>query len=164
MGKIFSVFGNFYKKSFLSKSGISFRGKIILDEESNRIYGYCNLLDTLQTWRSQYFLAGTITENGDGTRGAAVYRLSNDPAQEPIMFLISNFDIPDRSVWATPNSFDTFLCKGEATFHFVELPYSPEAEKDIKRKYNIINDTVGINGSLLWHLERREEIAMVSMM
>ena len=147
MSRIFRISGNFMQFGRWSEPDPSFSGKIVVNEE-NEFCGFCEELhhsNVLDVDRIRY-IAGAFAENGrNGRRGVALYKMSNDPEQSPLMYVVPDLVIPDSGSWAALSIFGFFQEKGRAKIIVEEEVFSKEEENSIKAKYDALNQ--GINGN-----------------
>ncbi len=151
MGRIFSISGNFTQFGRWSEPDPSFSGKIVVNDE-DEFYGFCDELykSTMSDINRTRYLAGAFAENSrNGQRGIAFYKMSNDPVQAPLMYVIPDLENPESGSWAALSVFGHFEEQGKARVIIAEEAFSEEKENDIKTKYEALDKRINGNDELL---------------
>ena len=151
VSRIFNISGNFMQFESWCEPDPSFVGKIVLTEE-DEFYGFCEELyasDMSDINRIRY-IAGAFAKNGrNGQQGIAFYKMSNDPEQAPLMYVVPDLTDPETGVWAALFIFGGFQEQGKAKVTITEEPYSKEEEDRIKVKYQNLDEEINGNDELL---------------
>lgn len=151
MSRIFSISGNFTQYGMWSEPDPSFVGKIVATDD-DEFYGFCEELycnDMSDINRTRY-LAGAFAKNGrNGRQGISFYKLSNDPEQAPLMYVVPDLTYPKSGSWGALFRTGFFLKQGKAKVIIEEEDYSKEEEDRIKAKYQALNKKGRYNHELL---------------
>ncbi|MBR5389597.1 hypothetical protein IK146_03500 [Candidatus Saccharibacteria bacterium] len=147
MSRILSISGNFVQFGRWSEPDPSFSGKIVVNEK-DEFFGFCDELyrsDMSDINRIRY-IAGAFAPNGrNGARGIAFYKMSNDPEQSPLMYVVPDLTNPESGSWAALSIFGYFQEQGKSKVIVTEEVYSEEEENRIKAEYCALDK--GINGN-----------------
>ncbi len=96
------------------------------------------------------FLAGAFAPNGkDGKTGIAFYKMSNDPIQAPLMYVVPNLDNVECGSWAALGLFGYFEPQGKAKITVEEVVYSEDEENHIKSQFEKVDKSINGNDQLL---------------
>lgn len=148
MSKIFKISGNFMQYNVWSEPNPSFTGEIIVDD-AGVFCGYCTELYNSRKSEVR-FLAGAFAPNGrNGKTGIAFYKMSNDPIQAPLMYVMPDLDNVQSGSWAAPGLFGYFEPQGKAKITIEEATYSEDDESRIKSQFEEVDKSVNGNGQLL---------------
>ena len=151
MSRIFKISGNFVQNGEWAKPDPSFTGKIVVDD-NNEFYGYCDELysSSMSEINRIRYLSGVFATNIEsGQRGIAFYKMSNDRKQAPLMYVVPDLTDPEGGTWAALTEFGYFLEMGKSKITVEEEPFSEEEEKNIKAKYDNLDENVNHNKDLL---------------
>lgn len=148
MSKIFKISENFMQHNVWSEPSPSFTGEIIVDD-AGVFCGYCTELYNSRKSEVR-FLAGAFAPNGkNGKTGIAFYKMSNDPIQAPLMYVMPDLDNVQSGSWAAPGLFGYFEPQGKAKITIEEATYSEDDESRIKSQFEEVDKSVNGNGQLL---------------
>ena len=152
MSKLFKISGNFVQYGEWSTPDPSFAGEIFVDD-ANVFCGYCNELydsDMLSEINKTRFLAGALAPNGkNGKTGIAFYKMSNDPIQSPLMYVIPDLENIQSGEWAALGGFGYFEPQGKAKITIDEITHSEDKENYIKSQFEKVDRSIGVNDQLL---------------
>ena len=161
MSRIFSISGNFMQYGEWAEPNPSFSGKIVVDE-NDEFYGFCEELyaNTMSDINRIRYLAGAFANNGrDGKRGIAFYKMSNEPRQAPLMYVIPNLEAPKTGSWAALSAFTgLFDFQGKADITVEEEAFSAEEEANIKAKYDALDKRINGHDELLEQIQCCKDI------
>lgn len=152
MSRIFKISGNFAKYGKWSEPDPSFSGEIVVDEKYqpyaefcdwlyySNFYGTCDELynsDLMDINRTRY-IAGVLVEDERKERQGIIFlKLSNDPEQDPLKYVVPDLANPERgSWWAALTPFFGFLQQGKAKITLEEETFSEEEAENIMEKYD----------------------------
>lgn len=151
MSRIFIISGNFMQHGRWSEPDPSFVGKIVVDETDN-FFGICEELYDCQRLgisRTRY-LVGAFAPNGrNGRRGIAFYKMSNDPEQVALMYVVPDLTDPSCGSWAALSMFGVFQAQGKARIMVEEEAFSEQEERRIATKYEALNRNLNSNEELI---------------
>lgn len=151
MGKIFKISGNFMQNGEWAQPDPSFTGEIFVDDASI-FCGYCNELyaSHMSEVNKTRFLAGAFAPNGkNGKTGIAFYKMSNDPIQAPLMYVMPDLDNVQSGSWAALGLFGYFEPQGKAKITIEEATYSEDDESRIKSQFEEVDKSINGNDQLL---------------
>ena len=161
MSRIFKISGNFVQYGEWSTPDPSFSGEIVVDDEKNEFYGYCDELycDDVTDINRSRFLAGAFAMNGkNGQQGIAFYKLSNDPLQSPLMYVIPDLTNPESGSWAALSIFGYFQPQGKAKVIIEEEKFSKAIEESVKLRYDLLDTDINGNDELLEQIQCCKDI------
>ena len=156
MSRIFSISGNFMQRGKWAEPDPSFSGKIVVDE-NDEFYGFCEELyaSTMSDINRIRYLAGAFANNGrDGKRGIAFYKMSNEPMQAPLLYVMPNLEVPKTGLWAKLHLLmGYFITQYDADITVKEEAFSAEEEANIKAKYDALDKSINGHGELLKQIQ-----------
>lgn len=156
MSRIFSISGNFMQRGEWVEPNPSFSGKIVVDK-NDEFYGFCEELcaSTMSDIDRIRYLAGAFANNGrDGERGIAFYKMSNEPMQAPLMYVMPNLKVPKTGFWAKLHLLmGYFISQSDADITVKEEAFSAEEEANIKAKYDALDKNINAHSILLKQIQ-----------
>lgn len=161
MGRIFSISGNFMQRGEWAEPDPSFSGKIVVDK-NDEFYGFCEELyaSTMSDINRIRYLAGAFANDGrDGKQGIAFYKMSNEPMQVPLIYVMPNLEVPKTGLWAEVYpSMGYFISQGDADITVKEEAFSAEEEANIKAKYDALDKRINGHDKLLEQIQCCKDI------
>ena len=161
MGRIFSISGNFMQRGEWAEPDPSFSGKIVVDK-NDEFYGFCEELyaSTMSDINRIRYLAGAFANDGrDGKQGIAFYKMSNEPMQAPLMYVMPNLEVPKTGLWAEVYPLmGYFISQGDADITVKEEAFSAEEEANIKAKYDTLDKRINGHDKLLEQIQCCKDI------
>ncbi len=172
MSKIFDISGNFV--THITKDwkmpDIAFNGEIVV-EPNGHFIGYCNeLYDDLEEEENKVrYLTGYIANNNrDGKEGICFYKLSNFKLQEPIQYIMYDFEDEKSGAWAILLTMPHIFTKPIIFFTLADRAKVSIAEKSVEdldgeadrisRRFNELNTSIGWNNEMVNSVEKCYEI------
>ena len=160
--RIFTISGNYRLRGKWETPDPSFVGKIVMRDDDTFV-GYCDELyaaDTPDINRVRY-LTGAYADYvlDKDCYGIAFYKLSNYPAQVPLMYV--DFDLLGSCLgsWGAYNeNTGHFETSGKATLKLIEEPYSAMEERRIFDKYNELRGDIEHNAKTLKMIDRCKDL------
>lgn len=154
MSKIFKITGNFVQNGEWAQPDPSWAGKIVVSDH-DLFFGYCDELyqEIITEANKTRFLVGAFANNGkNGQRGIAFYKLSNEPRQAPLMYVMPDLTDPNSGSWAGMMMLfgsGQFEEQGKAKVTVEEQPFSETEAQRIENQFSQVNTRINCHSQLL---------------
>ena len=151
MSRIFSISGNFMQNGKWSVPNPSFKGKIVVADDGG-FRGYCDELyeSNMSDINKTRYIVGLLTTNRRrDADGIMFYKLSNDPVQAPLLYIIQDLSELNSGSWSAPGQIGLFVRKGVANITLDAEDYSEEEEDRIHAKFAELDKDLNGNGMVI---------------
>ncbi len=151
MSRIFSISGNFMQNGRWSEPNPSFKGKIVVADDGG-FRGYCDELyecDMSDINKTRFIVGVLATNRRRNAEGIMFYKLSNDPVQAPLLYIMQDLSDSNSGSWSAPGHIGLFVRQGEANITLEKEDYSEEEEDRIHAKFTELDKDLNGNGMVI---------------